>query len=226
MVSRDMEAVQDIVSKYQNMPDKPKKEGHEYQDKGQPQKSNLGGVLKDLGVPSRLNIGKASINPNQAIRRIDEWSNSDEWLLLINGPVGVGKSFAAAYWLMQANGNSKKGDQKNSWLRCGDLFMYEKKELREYWSRYRLVIDDLGVEYDSDSGYTSSIITSILNNRYDRRLKTIITTNLTMDDLGKKYDKRLYDRLKDDSAKPIGLTGKSYRGKPQPAPVQGELLGE
>ena len=59
-----------------------------------------------------------------------------------------------------------------------------------------LIIDDLATE--SDSGYTSAIIFSVINNRIAAGLPMIITTNLTQEEMSKPKDiryKRLFSRI-------------------------------
>ena len=52
---------------------------------------------------------------------------------------------------------------------------------------------------------------SIIGERYDRMLPTIITTNLTKDEIKKRYNERIYDRLR-DTCNLVTFRGQSLRG--------------
>ena len=56
-----------------------------------------------------------------------------------------------------------------------------------------LVLDDLGTEFLTS--FTLSVIYTIINTRINRNLPTIISTNLTPDDIREKYEPRLKSRL-------------------------------
>jgi DNA replication protein DnaC len=75
-----------------------------------------------------------------------------------------------------------------------------------------LFIDDVGVEYESD--FNTSIAESIFVERYNRKLPTCITTNLSLEEFEKRYGKRVIDRLQEVN-KTFILVGDSYRDKIQ-----------
>lgn len=57
-----------------------------------------------------------------------------------------------------------------------------------------LILDDLGSEYENNSFYASTIY-NIINTRLNKGLCTIISTNLTPEQLQKRYDDRIISRL-------------------------------
>jgi len=71
-------------------------------------------------------------------------------------------------------------------MTTGDLLDY-------YNSTKLLVLDDLGAERPTD--WTLHIAQLIINNRYENILPTIITSNLTLDDLSEQLDDRLASRI-------------------------------
>lgn len=75
-----------------------------------------------------------------------------------------------------------------------------------------LVIDDFGCEPIEVKNYGTSVtpVTDILYKRYDDLQPTIVTTNLTMQDIEEEYGQRVRDRF-DEVFETIGYTGKSYR---------------
>ena len=76
-----------------------------------------------------------------------------------------------------------------------------REEFAKYDRRIRntplLVLDDLGGE-DAD-GWIKGKVDSILIERYNKMLPTIITTNLTQDQMAGTYSGRIMDRLKNTS---------------------------
>ena len=78
-----------------------------------------------------------------------------------------------------------------------------------------LVIDDLGVERDSASGYMQEMVFNIVDSRYRSGLPFIVTTNLTADQLKNPADiryQRIYDRIL-ERCFPVEVTGASRRRK-------------
>lgn len=60
-----------------------------------------------------------------------------------------------------------------------------------------LMIDDLGYEYFTDKGFGIAEWDFLFDTRYSGQLPTIITANLTPQELIEKYNRRIYDRLKE-----------------------------
>ncbi len=56
-----------------------------------------------------------------------------------------------------------------------------------------LIIDDLGTEFSSQ--FTVSCLYNLLNTRANRAMATIISTNLSAEELARKYEDRIYSRL-------------------------------
>ena len=72
-----------------------------------------------------------------------------------------------------------------------------------------LVIDDLGAE-DTQKDWIMTEIESIIAERYNNRMSTIITTNLTKNELIGTYSMRIMDRLR-EAAVTVEFTSKSLR---------------
>lgn len=79
------------------------------------------------------------------------------------------------------------------------LFKNEKKknEYEALFTRRMLIIDELGEEPKEvvQYGNIENPIIELINERYDKRLFTIITTNLNTDEINAKYGERVYDRF-------------------------------
>ena len=76
-----------------------------------------------------------------------------------------------------------------------------------------LAIDDLGEEPVEKVEYGSihTPLVDLLEQRYNRQLFTIITTNLTSQEIGEKYGLRIRDRLREMMYKIDFKQSKSYR---------------
>lgn len=93
---------------------------------------------------------------------------------------------------------------------CFSLNEGEESIVRKYSDCSLLVLDDLGVEKTSDWSLQTLYI--ILNNRYSEQLQTIITSNLTIDEIGEKMGDRIASRIA-GMCKIVKLTGKDRRLK-------------
>ena len=62
-----------------------------------------------------------------------------------------------------------------------------------YFTCDLLVIDDLGTEVSNQ--FTTSVLYNLINSRLNKRLSTVINTNLTQDDFRKRYWDRITSRV-------------------------------
>lgn len=84
-------------------------------------------------------------------------------------------------------------------------------ELLQDWQGV-LMIDDFGVEpiTNNDFGTIKTPIIDLIMHRYEERLPIIFSTNLSADDIKKRYGDRITDRFR-ERASLIKFTNKSYR---------------
>lgn len=114
--------------------------------------------------------------------------------LLIYGNVGSGKTFAAACIANQAIDNgftayfTKFAEIKNNLWNAKD----KQDFVNDICSYDLLLIDDFGTE--SDSSYTSEIVTNIFDTRVNKQKPMILTSNLTPEQL-KKGGEIEYQRI-------------------------------
>ncbi|MCM1337735.1 MAG: hypothetical protein NC187_08115 [Candidatus Amulumruptor caecigallinarius] len=92
-----------------------------------------------------------------------------------------------------------------------------KSDIRGYeklFTEEMLIIDDLGEEPKEVMIYGSieTPMIDLISERYERRLFTIITSNLESDAIGEKYGARIYDRLS-EMITSIVFENDSYRPK-------------
>ena len=72
-----------------------------------------------------------------------------------------------------------------------------------------LILDDLGTEFVNS--FTVSCLYNLLNTRQNRGLATVISTNLSPEDLSRKYEDRIYSRIVGGDSKILLFGGKDRR---------------
>lgn len=119
--------------------------------------------------------------------------------ILIFGKTGLGKTHLS---LAVANKVLEKGYSVVYDSTINILHEIEKEHFsREHISEMTdlvmqtdlLILDDLGTEHTTP--FYSSTIYNIINTRLNRKKTTIINTNLTYEDIQKRYDERIVSRL-------------------------------
>ncbi|MBP3197425.1 MAG: ATP-binding protein [Butyrivibrio sp.] len=143
--------------------------------------------------------------------------NSDYQNLFIYGTVGTGKSFLS---ICVANEILKKG---HSVIYFSSSALFEmlseyafdikaKQELRAFYDDLYncelLVIDDLGTE--RFNSFVASELFSCINERDNRKKSTIITTNLSLENLQSIYSERIFSRVT-SNFKLLKLSGQDIR---------------
>lgn len=73
-----------------------------------------------------------------------------------------------------------------------------------------LLIDDLGREHASQSGWSSEQVFGLIKSRYNRHLPTVITTNLPFPELDARYTEGLSSFLKEATIT-VDMEGEDYR---------------
>lgn len=162
--------------------------------------------LEMSGIPRgvRAVLGGA-FEATEATQVVDEWLAGTKRLLLLSGGVGTGKSVAAGYAIKRSPGR---------WMHASEIAKAARFEnddrMRELKGARLLVVDDLGSEFNDASGWGRAHLTTLLLERYEDNLRTIITTNMDGKQWGAYADQRIRDRLVGDgTARVIG--GKSKR---------------
>lgn len=133
--------------------------------------------------------------------------------LLMTGPVGTGKTFAAA---CIANALIERGVPvlMTSFPVILGTSKYELNDTIRQAQEYDLIIvDDLGVERDTD--YALEIVFQFVDARYRSGKPLIVTTNLTPQEMRKQTGlafSRIYDRIM-EMCLPMVFTGDSRRAE-------------
>ena len=150
----------------------------------------------------------AQARPMVVVAREWDWTKAPALVLL--GSVGVGKSVAAAVAaerVVLATGRHCRWLEAKLDCRV-EKFGWAGTETRERWCGAGvLVVDDLGSEPRHDEWV--AFISGVLEVRLDKARPTIITSNATVQDLGRWYGARLADRLQ--RAEAVQAEGRSQR---------------
>ena len=174
-------------------------------------------MLKGDGVPKRFRQAMPVAETTKATESVARWRKAGGWCLVLTGPAGVGKSFAAARWLWDhamETGRAPHAQALRRWYPAVLLARLNGfgDEIEELNTRATLVIDDLGVEYSDKNGNFRSRMDYLLDARYAEERPTIITTNLSPTALSKRYGERIVDRMRDGGAF-ASLNETSRRGR-------------
>jgi len=123
--------------------------------------------------------------------------------LFFNGAPGLGKTFLSACIarVVAENGFSVVYDMaasifakfEDAKFNRTDDFEGTRSETKRYLECELLIIDDLGTEMTT--AFTISILYEIINTRLITGKKTIISSNLTIDELRRRYSEQIMSRL-------------------------------
>lgn len=88
---------------------------------------------------------------------------------------------------------------------------YGQRELlsEKYMECDLLIIDDLGTEFVNQ--FTVSVLYNVINTRKNKGLSTIISTNLTAQELAAKYEGRIYSRIVGSDYTVLFFSGRDHR---------------
>lgn len=140
--------------------------------------------------------------------------------ILLSGKTGTGKTMlaSAAARDMIKRGHSAIVVSAMSFnalmLKCHTSPYAERDDiLHDVMSAEMLVIDDLGTE-PVYNNVTFEYLLLVLSERFDKKLSTVITTNLDTDDFSRRYNERICSRLFDKRvSKIIEIAGDDLRRK-------------
>lgn len=190
--------------------------------------------LKNLRIPARyqgksLETYDAEAGDTTAFNAVNHWcakviqNLGDGMGILLYGSTGVGKTHLAQGSLIHAVSNHPLSGIFITADRYMDMVYDEQRndgELPEAYSdpflmKYMrrtfdlLVLDGLGSER-ATTEFAHNAISGLIDNRYEEKLTTIITTALNPNELGRVYGKRLLSILQ-ESCYFINVEGPDYR---------------
>ncbi len=118
--------------------------------------------------------------------------------IFFTGKTGLGKthlSLAIAEKLLSSNWNVVYGSTINLMDRIEDEHFgrSEGDTMNTLLSADLLILDDLGTEYDKQ--FCTSTVYNIINSRLSSGIPTIISTNLTLAEMERRYEPRIVSRI-------------------------------
>ena len=159
-------------------------------------------------------------NPKQmemAKRFVQHWAEfkKDSMGLLLWGPVGTGKSFIAgciANALLDQGVPVMMTNFARLLNKLTDMYAGDRNAYIDSFNSFPLlIIDDLGVERNSESAREQ--VFSVIDSRYRSQLPLIVTTNLTPEQMRNPEDlarARIYDRVL-ERCTPIRIDSQNIR---------------
>ena len=156
---------------------------------------------------------------NKRLSEIGRWlADESETGLLLYGNVGSGKTtiMDAISNLFSCKGIQHKGVnigfKRLESVELYQMYKFKYTEFEEIKKCPLLAIDDFGIEpvYINVYGTDISPISELLYHRYQNRLTTIITTNLAVEDIRKRYGDRIADRF-NEMMHSVLFANQSYR---------------
>lgn len=175
--------------------------------------------FESSGVPKRywnesFNTWKTR-NKDDEIRlqTVIEYSRqkSNDSVLLLLGPKGVGKTHLGSSIIREADGTFISVEEMISKYECSMDFHSETNRvnlMNFYSTTPMLVIDEIGRSMQQAKEY--AILNYILRRRYENMFPTVLISNLKKEDLLKKLGDAVVDRLP-ETCKSVEFVGESYR---------------
>lgn len=165
----------------------------------------------------------ADLTQTRALKALEEAAASK--VVVLSGAPGCGKTVAAVAWLVSEIQNPARWQGDGMWTFIGRPPMFVTAARLARYPRYddeamarllragRLVVDDMGVEFMDERGSYSALLDELVNERYARRLSTVLTTNLDGAAFKARYGERIADRIR-EAGKFVSLSDASMRRKP------------
>lgn len=170
-----------------------------------------------IGIPVKFRelADGPGLQPTQALSEVRRGGFE---ILVLAGDVGRGKTVAAAWWLIEAAA-ARRRPLFVSAARLSRWERYDPAEMDRLLLASRLVIDDLGEEFNDTKGNFLAVLDETIADRVANRRPTVITTNLTAVDMfgakpedGGRYGIRIRDRIR-ESGRWQSFAGPSMRGQ-------------
>lgn len=152
-------------------------------------------AIRLLGQPAKMRETEALF----AARELAQ-VGAKPWAV-IAGHMGAGKSVAAGWWLSQVR--TGRGDGR-AYVAAEDVVVlplgtvHAEERIARIMSAQAIVLDDVGVRDSGPDGRLHPTLQRVLSRRYEHRLRTLCTTNMTEAQwLAYLHEPRLIDRWRE-----------------------------
>lgn len=157
----------------------------------------------------------------ERVTKVAKWLSGKHkaGLMLYGSACGTGKTTLANavctlvnYLFDSPYSQERKSVFKTTAINLVKMYSDSPEQYKRVVNQELLFIDDLGTEPASIKIYGNefSPVTELLYNRYDRQMWTLVTSNLSNEQIKERYGARIDDRLREMFDK-IHFAGKSYR---------------
>lgn len=143
-----------------------------------------------------------------AIVELAKWDHTVTNVVVLSGPVGVGKTVACARWCMSKPTRIRFARATT----FSASSRYDREARAFFYDADGICLDDLGSEYADKKESFLVDLDELVDTYYSDRRPLLITTNLAHKEFQKRYGARVWDRLQ-ACARWFPVVGPSLRGK-------------
>lgn len=171
-------------------------------------------LLLEQGVPPKDidRVLAGDLDETDPLQRARQAYRDRLVLVVLAGLPGLGKTTAAAWWIMQPWPEVDGAKRSVRAVKAAALARWprlDEERIAQVFEARCLFIDDMGVENLSEAG--AAWFDEVLDIRYDRRAPTLITTNLPGKEFKERYGARIAGRIREVGAF-FECKGPSMRG--------------
>lgn len=153
---------------------------------------------------------RADLTKPAIIAMRSSWQHEQRNVVVLSGPVGVGKTVAVARWCLERP--ARIGFARATTFAASSR--YDKDSRDRFYGAQGICLDDLGTEYADRKESFLVDLDELIDTYYASRRPLLITTNMNSVEFRTRYGARIWDRLH-DCANWVSVKGDSLRKEKQ-----------